>query len=463
MDNTLNGIIPVTGDEIKDVKTDDTCSGGCGGEQLAVERVDAPADPPALIIPAPEKDYADKSAHAEPQTSRARLLPILKLTSAAVLIGVFAAAAYADIAHAASSFTVDSIADLAADAAFGISLPTVSAPDVAGTPPAASSSHSDASGFHELYLGADEHSNVIDGGMNSDDIDDSFDTPPITDETADADTRYPIVARDLSATAARGLECSNQTDYDLDLDYFADAPLKIAPLSELLADGENSVTASTSNEPASQSPVVLIIHTHGTESYAPEGADTYSPDDSARSDDITQNVVAVGSVMTDYFESRGIPTVHCTEMFDRDSYIDAYKNSSAAVHEYLAMYPSIKYIFDVHRDSVIASDYTKYRPVTDVDGGSAAQFMCVVGTNFKGADHPHWRDNLTLAAHLQTRLWTRSTSLPRRMSIRGASFYQQYAPGSLLLEIGSCGNTLTEAEACARIVAEELAELIIQE
>ena len=166
--------------------------------------------------------------------------------------------------------------------------------------------------------------------------------------------------------------------------------------------------------------------------------------------------------MAEYFESRGIPTVHCTEMFDRDSYIDAYKNSSAAVREYLAMYPSIKYIFDVHRDSVIASDYTKYRPVTEIDGESAAQFMCVVGTNFKGADHPHWRDNLTLAAHLQTRLWTRSASLPRRLSIRGASFYQQYAPGSLLLEIGSCGNTLTEAEACARIVAEELAELIIQ-
>ncbi len=206
---------------------------------------------------------------------------------------------------------------------------------------------------------------------------------------------------------------------------------------------------------------MLIVHTHGTECYAEEGSDSYTKKTPTRTDDITKNVVAVGTVIADYLEAHGIPTIHCTEMFDRESYVEAYNNSSAAVREYLAIYPSIRYIFDVHRDSVISNDYTKTRPATEIDGVSTAQYMCVVGTDAAGSSHKAWRDNLTLAAHMQVRLWNRSNTLTRRLSIRSASFYQQYASGSLLLEIGSCGNTLSEAKACALIVAEELAEIII--
>ncbi len=264
--------------------------------------------------------------------------------------------------------------------------------------------------------------------------------------------RYPIKATDISTNAERGLACSNQTGYELDLPLLADSEFVLPPLEELKALHPDDPDA----------PVVLIIHTHGTESFSPEGSDSYGLKDSFRSKDITQNVVAVGSVIAEQLESRGIPTLHCTEMFDKDSYSKAYSNSSAAVREYIAIYPSIKYVFDVHRDSIIASDYTKYRPMTVIDGVETAQVMILIGTDARGSDHPNWRDNLTLASHLQERLFSRSQSFPRKMSVRTGAFYQQYAPGSLLFEIGSCGNTLSQAKAAAKLLAEELAEIIIK-
>lgn len=262
---------------------------------------------------------------------------------------------------------------------------------------------------------------------------------------------YPIKPSDLSVNAEYGLHASNETAYELDLPSYLDDEL-----------GIDSVGALAERYGA-DAPVVLIVHTHGTEAYAENGADTYSTKDNCRTADTSKNVVAVGAVMAEYFNSVGIPTLHCTEMFDADSYIDAYDKSSAAVREFTAIYPSIQYVFDIHRDSVIDSDLTKLRPVTVIDGELTAQYMCVVGTDERAGYHTEWERNLAFACQLQSRLWQKSNSLTRRMSIRSASYNQLWAPGSLLLEIGSCGNTLDEAKACAKTVAEQIAAIILEQ
>lgn len=260
----------------------------------------------------------------------------------------------------------------------------------------------------------------------------------------------PIRATDLSVSEKYGLSASNETDYNLDLLSFAEASLELPSLSEISRIyGENA-------------PVVLILHTHGTESYADGDAFCYDTNDNCRTEDTQKNVVAVGAVISEYLNSHGITTIHCTEMFDLTSYSDAYSYSEAAIREYTAIYPSIQYIFDVHRDSLVTADSTKLRPVTIADGRLTAQYMCVVGTDEKAGTHTYWRDNLTFACHLQKALNSRTSTLTRRMSIRSASYNQKYAKGSLLLEIGSCGNTLEEAKSCALIVAEEIARIIIE-
>lgn len=270
----------------------------------------------------------------------------------------------------------------------------------------------------------------------------------LTDCGAD---EHPIKPADLSVNAEYGLYASNETEYVLDLPSYLDDEL-----------GIDSVDALAERYGA-DAPVVLIVHTHGTEAYAENGAESYSMKDNCRTTDTSKNVVAVGAVMAEYFNSVGIPTLHCTEMFDADSYIDAYDLSSAAIREFTAIYPSIQYVFDLHRDSVIDSDLTKLRPVTVIDGKLTAQYMCVVGTDERAGYHTEWERNLAFACQLQSRLWQKSNSLVRRMSVRSASYNQLWAPGSLLLEIGSCGNTLDEAKACAKTVAEQIAAIILEQ
>ncbi len=134
----------------------------------------------------------------------------------------------------------------------------------------------------------------------------------------------------------------------------------------------------------------------------------------------------------------------------------AYYNAALAIREALTLAPSISYILDIHRDSVTFPDGTVYAPVTDADGVRSAQLMFVVGTDEAGADHPGWRDNLALALHLQTALSDRYPTLMRDVNLRSASFNEQYAKGSLLIEAGAAGCTLDEALASVDLLADAL-------
>ncbi len=258
---------------------------------------------------------------------------------------------------------------------------------------------------------------------------------------------YPIEAADLTGTGSIHA-LFNETSYEPDTAALLSAAL---PFPDLTA--HRSLYGR-------DAPYILILHTHGTESFAPEGADTYTESDAFRCTDTTENVVAVGTVMAETFREAGIPVVHLTEMFDFASYNEAYTRSAAAVRKALAEYPSIQIVLDVHRDSVIRTDKTKIRPVTTVNGTQAAQFMLVVGTDFKGADHPAWQDNLNFALKIQNTLIGTVPKFARSVNLRGAGFNQQYAPGSLLLEVGSCGNTLDEAKRAGVLAAIAIAEVV---
>lgn len=208
-------------------------------------------------------------------------------------------------------------------------------------------------------------------------------------------------------------------------------------------------------------PVVLIIHTHGTEAYSPEGSISYDGVSTlARSSDVTQNVVAVGRVMAEVLNSKGVRTLHCEIMHDEQSYRDSYSRAAATIREYLQKYPSIKYVFDVHRDSVTDQSGALLRPVTASGGRVAAQVMCVVGSDEGGADYSDWQRNLAFALRLRSELNSACAGLARPVCLRSSAYNQQYAPMSLLLEVGCSGNYLGEALEAGRLCAQSLAELI---
>ncbi len=263
------------------------------------------------------------------------------------------------------------------------------------------------------------------------------------DYSAVPDGLYPIIPYDLSTEADGELRLFNDTSLDVDIKSFAESALTSEGITE-------------TNEPT-----VLIIHTHGTEAYSEEGILGYSDNyNIPRGYDVTKNVIHIGNVMTKVLNENGVNAIQCDVMHDAESYLGAYSRSAETIRSYLERYPSIKYVFDIHRDSVLLEDKTKTRPVTIADGEVAAQIMTVAGSNELGSYHPEWENNLRLAAKIQTKLNAEHLGMARAICLRGSSYNQELAPYSLLFEVGSCGNTIKEAEVSARILAETLADII---
>ena len=260
------------------------------------------------------------------------------------------------------------------------------------------------------------------------------------------DGELALIPYDLtSGTAAGKISISNATAYTPDI-------------QAALAD-EYPIKADL-NEYSDKEPLILIVHTHGTESYSPNGALSVAPSFLHRSSNTEANVVAVGKVMSDMLNDAGIPTLHCETMHDLESYTRSYNLAADTIQKYLAQYPSIKYVFDVHRDAIIRQNGDLIRPITVINGEVTAQVMLLVGTNEQGADHPDWETNFTIATQLQNRLVANYERFARPINIRGASFNEQFTKGSLLIEIGSAANSLEEAKNAAKYLTYSIIDMI---
>ena len=206
--------------------------------------------------------------------------------------------------------------------------------------------------------------------------------------------------------------------------------------------------------PASEGPQILIMHTHATEAYTMAGDDRYEETDSCRTSDANYNMLRIGEEMKAEFEAQGFSVLHDTTLYDYPSYTGSYTRSLAGIKQILTDHPSISVVLDVHRDALIAEDGTVYKAVTEVNGQPTAQVMLVAGTNDGGLEHPNWLDNLDLAAHIQLQMAALEPTLPRPINLRAQRFNQHLTPCSLLVEVGTSGNTLQEAIRGARYFAQ---------
>jgi len=239
----------------------------------------------------------------------------------------------------------------------------------------------------------------------------------------------------------QGVYLYNRTDLELD--------------ASVLEEGEVSLTAG-------EGPQILILHTHGSEAYSQSDGNTYEESDPYRTTDCTRNVVRVGEVMATVLRAHGLRVVHDTTLYDYPAYNGAYDRSGAAVEEWLTRYPSIQVVLDVHRDALVSSDGQVYKLVSTEAGEKVAQVMLVVGSSGSGEEHPRWRDNLALGVALQQELTRGYASLARPIVLRSSRYNQQLLPGSLLVEVGGHGNTLTEAIAGARLWTDNVARTLLR-
>lgn len=211
-----------------------------------------------------------------------------------------------------------------------------------------------------------------------------------------------------------------------------------------------------------EGPQILILHTHGSEAYSMSDGDTYEESDPYRTTDCTHNVVRVGEEMATVFRAYGFQVIHDTTLCDYPAYSGAYDRSKAAAEQWLEQYPSIQVVLDVHRDALVGSGGEVYKLVSEEAGQKVAQVMIVLGTDAGGAEHPRWRDNLAFALSLQRNLVKGYASLARPCVLRKARYNQQLCPGSILVEVGGHGNTLSEAIAGGRLWADNVARTLLE-
>lgn len=207
-------------------------------------------------------------------------------------------------------------------------------------------------------------------------------------------------------------------------------------------------------------PQVLILHTHATETYRTHTGLWYAPGDTARSTDTAVNMCAVGAVMAQVLNEAGINTVHDTTLNDYPSYNASYGNSRAVAQKWLAAYPSIKVILDVHRDA-IEDNGTRMAPVAQIAGRDAAQVMIISGAdNGTTVPLPNCMQNLAFAAQWQAAMEADYPGLTRPVLYSHRYYNQDLSTGALLLEVGGHGNNLNQALYAGRLAAQALAKVL---
>ena len=215
-------------------------------------------------------------------------------------------------------------------------------------------------------------------------------------------------------------------------------------------------------EKDSAAPQVLIMHTHATEDYRLSAGLWFAPGDGARSTDRSINMCAVGRVMADTLNAAGICTLHDETLNDYPSYTGSYANSRAVVQQYLAQYPSIKVVLDVHRDAIERENGTRCAPVCTVDGRQAAQVMIICGCdNGTSVQLPAWRQNLRFAAAWERSMAAKYPGFTRPVLFSYRFYNQDLTTGSLLIEIGGHGNNLNEALYAGYLAAQGLADALL--
>lgn len=268
----------------------------------------------------------------------------------------------------------------------------------------------------------------------------------IQNETVSADnTDVNVVSKTIETPiiqtydTSAGVKIKNSTDYEIDVDTLINQDLKFR-----ISDSE---------------PSVLIIHTHTSESYLKTEDINYESSDSNRTQNPDFNVIRIGKEFKDALQSKGVISIHDTTVHDYPSYNGSYLNAQKTIEDNLKKYPSVKIVVDIHRDAV-ESNGNVYKLATSIDGKKAAQVMIVSGTDANGIDNPNWRENLKFALKYQRRLNLLFPTLARDIDLRRERFNTHLTLGSIILEVGTTGNTLEEAIYSARLCGIALGDML---
>lgn len=169
----------------------------------------------------------------------------------------------------------------------------------------------------------------------------------------------------------------------------------------------------------------------------------------------------VGDHIAAQLEASGIGVVHSDAVHDYPSYTGSYARSAETVKGILARYPSIKVVLDIHRDAIGSGGIIK-QPVAEINGRKASQVMIISGCDDGTMGMPNYMQNFRFASLLQQQMETDYPGLTRPILFDYRKYNQDLTTGSLLIEVGSHGNTLEQSAYAGDLIGSSLARALLQ-
>lgn len=207
-------------------------------------------------------------------------------------------------------------------------------------------------------------------------------------------------------------------------------------------DGEVSENVMISGDP-----LVIIYHTHSSESYMPYTESNYHRIEEEGT------VRDVGSVLEEELKKKGINVIHDKTIHDRPSYNESYERSLETAEALIKKYPTAVYVIDLHRDAAAASATEgKY---LEIDGERVAKFSLVVGQA-----NDNYKQLYDFAKTVSGKAESKYAGFGGSIIQKNYNYNEFISDKALLLEVGNNKNTIEEARACGKYFAEVLADVI---
>lgn len=193
-------------------------------------------------------------------------------------------------------------------------------------------------------------------------------------------------------------------------------------------------------------PVVLIVHTHATESYLPASKGNYHTKKEANT------VREAGETLRKSLEKEGIGVVHDKTLHDNPSYSDSYSRSSSTISKLLKDYPSIICVVDLHRDAIAGQ---KDGPTMTVDGKTCATYSYVISN---GVDT--YAANKTFISAMNKIGAEDFGDFTGPILERPYGYNQGLCAKSILLELGNNRNHIDDVNQSAKVYGKILAKAL---
>ncbi len=194
-------------------------------------------------------------------------------------------------------------------------------------------------------------------------------------------------------------------------------------------------------------PVVIIYHTHATESYQPVTEGNFHTLNESGT------VREVGNVLAKELENKGIQVIHNKTIHDSPSYNQSYTRSLDTIQNLIGRDDSKKIIVDLHRDAAGYSG-NKAKTVT-INKNTLAGYAMVIGTG-----NPNYDALKTFANHINKTAAEMYPGFEGKIIEKQYKFNQYVSDYHILLEVGNNENTIEQAKLTGKYFADVLAEAI---